>query len=480
MKNNASLIYNVFLIIGDALAVTVAFSVAYVLRVSLDHEPLSANVHAHTYLTILVSLLPFWILIFGLLGLYNVRVYSNRFSELARLLVGSFIGILFIISFSYMTNTAIFPARLVTVYGFGLAFFFALSFRTVARGLRRALFGYGFGINNVLIVGDTKTTGRLIDALSNTRVTGYRLLGVVGGMKHSLRQNLPCRQYESFADAIDEMKNQQLHTIIQTELYAATEKNDEILTYAQEHHIAYRFVPGNSELFVGKLEVDLFHAVPIIAVHQTALIGWGRVVKRLTDLVLGGLLLIIASPFMLLIAICIKLTDGGPVLFRHERLSRFNTSVRVFKFRSHNPKYSGLEPEAAFQKMGRPELIKQYRENGDHLPKDPRLTAIGGFLRRYSLDELPQLFNVVRGDISLVGPRALVPYELERSKQKNLILSVKSGLTGLAQISGVNDLSFAERRKLDLYYVQNWSFWGDLVILAKTFWVVLFHQGTRG
>jgi exopolysaccharide biosynthesis polyprenyl glycosylphosphotransferase len=429
-----------------------------------------------------VSLLPFWILVFSLLGLYNVRVYDKRFSEFGRLLVGSLIGILFIISFSYMTNTAIFPARLVTVYGFGLAFFFAFTFRTIARGSQRALFSYGIGINNVLIVGSNKTTGRLINALSATAVTGYRVLGVVGELAHSTKDlgDRQYREYESFPTAIHELKNKHLHTIIQTELYASGERNDEILTYAQENHVAYRFVPGNSELFVGNLEVDLFHTVPIIAVHQTALIGWGRVVKRLTDLFLGTLFLIIALPFMFVIAIIIKLSDGGPIVFRHKRLSRFNTPVRVFKFRSHKPAYSGLEPEAAFHKMGRPELIHEYRQNGDHLPDDPRLSPIGGFLRRYSLDELPQLFNVVRGDISLVGPRALVPYELEQSEQKNLILSVKSGLTGLAQISGVSDLSFSERRKLDLYYVQNWTFWGDLIILAKTFWVVLFHQGTRG
>jgi lipopolysaccharide/colanic/teichoic acid biosynthesis glycosyltransferase len=226
--------------------------------------------------------------------------------------------------------------------------------------------------------------------------------------------------------------------------------------------------------------VDLFHAVPIIAVHQTALTGWGRVVKRLTDIFLGGFFLIIASPLMLLTALAVKLTDGGPVFFRQVRLSRYNTPVKIFKFRSIKPEYNALDPQEAFEKMDRPELLEEYLANGDSLPDDPRLSAIGGFIRRTSIDELPQLFNVVRGDISLVGPRALVPSELDRSEQKNLILSVKSGLTGLAQISGVRDLSFTERRALDLYYVQNWSFWGDLVILAKTFWVVLFHKGTRG
>src|ERR1039458_10478157 len=102
MKNNASLIFNVCLIMFDALAVTVAFTIAYILRVTLNHKPLSANVHAHTYLTILISLLPFWILIFGLLGLYNARIYEKRFSELGRLLTGSFVGVLFVISYSYL------------------------------------------------------------------------------------------------------------------------------------------------------------------------------------------------------------------------------------------------------------------------------------------------------------------------------------------------------------------------------------------
>src|SRR5206468_6961376 len=101
----------------DALAITTAFTIAYILRVSLNHTPLSANVHAHTYISILTGLLPFWILIFGLLGLYNHRIYEKRFTELGRLLIGTFIGILFVISYSYMTNTTIFPARLVTVYG---------------------------------------------------------------------------------------------------------------------------------------------------------------------------------------------------------------------------------------------------------------------------------------------------------------------------------------------------------------------------
>lgn len=129
--------------------------------------------------------------------------------------------------------------------------------------------------------------------------------------------------------------------------------------------------------------------------------------------------------------------------------------------------------------MGHPELIKKYRKNGDYLKDDPRITKIGHFIRRTSLDELPQLFNVVKGDISLVGPRALVPGELRSYGDRSLLLTVKSGLTGLAQVSGRRDISFEERRSLDLYYIKNWSLALDFQILLRTVKVVLAHEGAK-
>ncbi len=476
MKNNASIVYNFFLVIGDSVALVIAFVVAYILRVSLSSRQISQHITSSDYFQAVLVVIPFFILIYALLGLYSNRIHEKRFSEIGKLLVGTFVGILFVISYSYIANVAIFPARLVVLYAFLLAFILVWLFRTFARGIRRELFNFGMGINNVIIVGNTKLAQSLIDSLADTAATGYKVRAVVGG--RSDKPDPRFVHFKTFAEAVAE-QGPSTHTIIQTELYADGEKNDEILTYAQEHHIAYRFVPGNSELFTGNIDAEVFHSVPVIAVHQTALVGWGRVVKRLFDVSAGAIGLIIASPLMLIIAILVKLSDGGKVFFKHERLSRFDTKVKIYKFRSLKADYNGLEPEEAFIKMGRPELIKEYRENGDFLPNDPRLTRTGRFIRKYSLDEIPQLINVVRGDISLVGPRALVPYELEKYAQKNLILSVKSGLTGLAQVSGRRDISFEERRALDLYYVQNWTFWGDIVILIKTVWMVIRHKGAQ-
>lgn len=478
MKNNASLVYSVCLVIGDFIALLAAFAVAYILRVTLNHTPISSNVHAVTYVGIIAALLPLFLIIFALLGLYNPRVHGNRFNELGRLLTGCFIGMLGVISYAYMANVRIFPARLVTLYGFLLAFCFVILFRTIARGTRRQLFKYGIGISNVLIVGNTRLTFELVNSLANTSVTGYRVVGIVGYDKRRPTEPLAVPCFANFSDAIKEL-GFSLHTVIQTELYAAGPRNDEVLVYAQEHHLDYCFVPGNSELFVGKIETELFHSVPVIAVHQTALIGWGRVAKRLTDIALSSIVLLLASPIMLITTLIIKLTDDGPVFFRQTRLTRNDREFRVFKFRSMYTAYSGMLPETAFAKMGKPELSAQYRAQGDKLARDPRITPIGHFIRRTSIDELPQLLNILLGDISLVGPRALVPHELALYKKRHTILSVKSGLTGLAQVSGRRTITFDERRQLDLYYVQNWSFWGDLVIIARTAWIVLTGKGAE-
>jgi lipopolysaccharide/colanic/teichoic acid biosynthesis glycosyltransferase len=459
MKNNASLIYNLFLVLGDFLALIGAFVGAYVLRVRL-HVSLNPNhlgiVHALTYIEVFLVLLPFWILIFALLGLYNSSIYENRFREAGRLWVGSFIGMLFVVFWNFAASKPIFPARLIPIYGFIFAFIFLLIFRAIARLIRTLFFNYQIGLTNVLLIGNNIITAELVESLSNPK-TGYRVLAVVGGQASVPTHSIPI--FHTFNSFLESKQASQIHFIIQTELYANESANSEILTFAQEQHIAYRFTPGNSELFVGNIEVELFQSrIPVIAVRQTALFGWGRVVKRLADIILGSILLIIVSPFMLILAAAIKLSDlRAPLLFRQTRLTRFNQQFTAYKFRTVKAAFNGLDPEEAFAKMGRPELVTKYRSNADYIPNDPRFTAFSRFIRRASLDELPQLFNLMKGDISLVGPRPLIPQELALYKKRHQILSVKSGMTGLAVVSRRPDMSFDERRKLDLYYVQNWS-----------------------
>jgi exopolysaccharide biosynthesis polyprenyl glycosylphosphotransferase len=479
MKNNATIVYNLCLIVGDFLALVAAFIVAYILRVKLavgiDQDPITSN--GRTFLGVFIVVLPFWILIFAMLGLYNNNIYERRFKEAGRLLMGSFIGLLFVIFWNFVSDKPLFPARLVPIYGFAFAFVFLLIFRNTARFIRIQLFRRDAGLTRVLLIGNTGMTLELLNWLADSRKSGYKVVGVIGGKRSIGENKVPL--YENF-DAFLAKHRGELHGIIQTELYANENHNARVLAYAQENHVGYRFVPGNTELFTGNIEVELFrNSIPVITVHQTALFGWGRVVKRLFDIGVGILALIIASPIMLLIALTIKIREPrAPVFYKPQRLGRFGGTFPFYKFRSMYWEYN-MSPEDGFAKMGRLDLLKEFRDNGDQLDNDPRITPVGRFLRKASLDELPQLINVIKGDISLVGPRALDPIDFEKHPKKNLILAVKTGLTGLAQVSGRREISFEERRKLDLYYVQNWSFWMDIVILIKTVRVVFSGRGTN-
>ena len=472
MKNNASFLYGILLLVSDTAALIAAFVLAYIFRVSLTATPILNPVPARSYFATLIALIPFWVIIFSLIGLYNKSAYENRFNEFGRLFIGTIVGTLFVISVDFFRNNPIFPAKLVPIYGFVLTFILLVIFRNICRFIRRILFTKGIGISNVLIVGNNSATKELVDWLDNPKVSGYKVIGVVGDNKQ-FEYPKRIKIFKNFDEATKRVGKSNIDSIMQTELFKETDLNNEVLTFSQNNHVSFRFIPGNAELFVGNMDVELFQSsIPMISIHQTALFGWGRVLKRIFDLVVSFLLIIILSPIYIIVSILIFVFDPGSVIFKQKRVTRYNRVFYIYKFRSHKKAYNGLSPEEAFAKYGKPELAKEYRENGDRLDNDPRVNTFGHFIRRTSLDELPQLFNVLKGDISLVGPRALVPEEIDAAQSKHQIVSVKSGITGFAQITGRKDISYDERRKLDLYYVQNWSFWLDLVILFKTLRVV--------
>lgn len=476
MKHSATLLFSFILFVGDFVALVAAFTLAYIIRVKLaDLEKfplLDPTITARQYIGVVVALLMFWIFIFALLGLYKPQVFENRFKEAWMLFIGSFIGILFLIGAEYVINRAIFPARLVTVYGFLFAFLLTLLLRTIARAGRRTLLRFGVGVSNVLIVGNTGISAELAERLS-ARHSGYKVIGIVGDQRGNFEYVKKSRRFATFTEALQKISPSEIGSIVQTELFSDADRNTEVLTAAQENHIAYRFVPGNDRLFVGNIDVNLFEGIPMIAVHQTALVGWGRIVKRLFDFISSIILVLLLSPILLLIYIVIKIVDFGPAVYTQERLTRYNTSMHIYKFRSFKKRTNGLPVDQAFDLIGEPALAERYRRGDDATPVDKLLHPLGKFLRKTSLDELPQLFNVIKGDLSLVGPRPLVAREMNTFSKKNIILSVKPGLTGLAAISGRRDIPFEERRKLDMYYVQNWSFLLDIIILLKTVVVVL-------
>ena len=217
----------------------------------------------------------------------------------------------------------------------------------------------------------------------------------------------------------------------------------------------------------------------MISVSQTPLIGWGAIAKSIFDAILSFILVLLLSPLFLALITLQKILNPGPIFYVSKRLSQFSKPVDLIKFRSMSSKYGKKDAAEEFEEMGRDDLAREYRKHRK-VENDPRITPFGAFLRKTSLDELPQIFNVLRGDISLVGPRPILPQEANFSRSRTALLhSVKSGMTGLWQVSGRSNLSFEERIELELFYARNWSFWLDIKILFKTAAVVIFRRGAK-
>lgn len=464
MKSNLSPVYALFLLVGDFIAIIGAFTAAYVLRVTLSEGPF-IPISAREYVELFVLLSPIWIGIFAFFGLYNRDVYEWRLKEFGRLFIGSGVGIMAMITYEFLVNKPIFPARIVAVYAFIIGYLLLVLIRTLLRSLRLLGRHLGYGIVNTMVIGDSEQTRILLDSIKNPRSSGYRVVATV--MNHAPSWSTG-KNFTSIDKALGSLDTLNVHSIILTHLYSDPKINEQVMAAANENHCGFRFIPGQEDLLSGSTEVELFQGIPLVYVHPTPLNGVSRLVKRGFDIVVALIAAIVLSPVMLVIYLLLMLSGGTPI-YRRSRLTRYNSSFNIYKFRSLKIEYNGIDPEGGFTKMGRPDLIKEFRDNGNWLDNDPRISRFGKFIRSTSLDELPQLFNIIKGDISLVGPRALIAEELNQYPQKNLILSIKSGLTGLAQISGRNDIPFEQRRQIDLFYVQNWSFWLDIKILFRTF-----------
>ena len=342
----------------------------------------------------------------------------------------------------------------------------------IVRFAVRQIFKSDYGARRAIVIGNSKNTEYLADYITSMPESGYRLVGVVAGKKY-IPDDLKVHQYSSLKEAL---KKARADVIFQTD-----EKSTEyVYKQAIEKHLLYYFVPSETALSSHFGEMELVGTTPAVLVLATPLTGGYVVIKRAFDILISLLGLIVGAIPMLIVWVILKISDlKAPAIYTDERLTQYNRKFKCYKFRSMKPEYSGMTAEEAFTKMGKPELIEKYRADGDYLRNDPRITKFGNLIRKLSLDELPQLVNILKGDISLIGPRALLPGELHDYGDRSLILTVKSGLTGFAQVSGRRDIPFEERRALDIYYVRNWSLSLDASIFLKTITTVIKRDGAK-
>ena len=475
MKKEPGFVYRIFLILGDLVAIVFAFSFAYYYRVYFDPRPYTFSPDIWDFFFKNLLLLPAWLVVIAALGAYSSRNLERPFIMISRLFLASIVGVMMIISYDFFVNDtasavrSLFPVRSIA---FLIALFSFVAFvieRLAIYFIRRVFLRHNIGLIRTVVVGNSSNTTQLLTGVWPE--TGFKIVGVVAKDKY-VPEEWRKRRYEDVNLALRRLR---ADAIIQTD----KEDIEGVNTAAINHHALYYYSPSLDSVITHSGRVQWLGATPIMLIRTTPLHGAALVVKRAIDIIVSLIGIIIASPFMLVIFIIQKIVEPkAPAIYKDVRMTRFERKFNLYKFRSMRQEYCGMSGEEAFTKMGRPDLVKAYRKQ-DSIKNDPRITKWGSILRKTSLDELPQLFNILKGDISFIGPRALPVVEIESRKDKAIILSVKSGLTGLAQVSGRRDISFEERRVIDVYYVKNWSLTMDISIFFRTIISVLKHEGAK-
>lgn len=475
MKKEPGFVYRLFLILGDLVAIVFAFSFAYYYRVYFDPRPYTFSPDIWDFFYKNLLLLPAWLVVIAALGAYSSRNLERPLIMISRLFLASIVGVMMIITYDFFVNDtasavrSLFPVRSIAFLIMLFSFVAFVVERLVIYFIRRAFLRHNIGLIRTVVVGNSANTTQLLTGVWPE--TGFKIVGVVAKDKY-VPEEWRKRQYDDVNVAL-----RRLHAdaIIQTD----NEDIEGVNTAAINRHALYYYSPSLDSVITHSGRVQWLGATPIMLIRTTPLHGAALVVKRAIDIIVSLFGIIVSSPFMLVIFIIQKIVEPkAPAIYKDVRMTRFERKFNLYKFRSMRQEYCGMSGEEAFTKMGRPDLVKAYRKQ-DSIKNDPRITKWGSILRKTSLDELPQLFNILKGDISFIGPRALPVVEIESRKDKAIILSVKSGLTGLAQVSGRRDISFEERRVIDVYYVKNWSLTMDISIFFRTIISVLKHEGAK-
>ncbi len=452
----ADLYFNVARLPVDFLMLLAAGVTTYVLRTRIlsAFRPVlfQFDLPLGRYLSLVVAMSFLFIATFAVSGLYSLKARMNLAQELSRIIIASSAGIMVIIITVFLRQT-LFNSRFL-VLG---AWFFSIVFIFLGRVLVRRIQSYAvlkhdFGIHKVLLIGNDQVTERIAGEIEKNPSFGYRIIR---------RLSDP-----ALADVRQAAGNPGVDEVILANPNYPADRIVELVDFCHEQHVIFKFVPNIYQTLTTHFDVDVISEIPIVELKRTVLDGWGKVFKRMFDAVASSLALLILTPFFALIAFAIKWETAGPVFVHLRRVSR-NRDFGLLKFRSMVENAEALKP-----------YLKTYNERLDgplfKMKNDPRMTGVGRFLRRFRLDELPQFYNVLKGDISLVGPRPHQPDEIARyEKRHKKVLAIKAGATGLAQVSGSSELPFEEEVALDTFYIENWTLWMDLRILFTTFLKVL-------
>jgi exopolysaccharide biosynthesis polyprenyl glycosylphosphotransferase len=473
-RRNKKFLYGCFLLISDLIFLVASFYLAYYIRFQTNFFQLTEikytiNVHYISYSILFIVLN---LIFFKIYKLYDWDQIYKGSGYYFRIFKAISINIIIIIIVGYLLETFSFSRIWITLlYVLGIVFLFFSRFiiKLVTERLVRVL-----GLSSrTVIIGIGECGRRIEDTLIKNPQENYRIIGYIDTEDRINKDKSHSNNFLILGFLKDLREVIQENNVRKIIISSREYKYFEILNILEELKgldILVLMFEGFFEFSIRRFNMREVGGIPLIQISNIGFYGINLFYKKLLDYILGGVILLLFIPVYLIVGFLIKIDSKGPVIYKQERYTKDFKKFNIYKFRTM---YFDAEDRLI-------ELKKQNEADGPifKIKEDPRITRVGRLLRRFSIDELPQIINVIKGDISLVGPRPPIPEEVGQYKEwHKKRLNVKQGVTGLWQVSGRSDLSFEEMVKLDLYYIQNWSIGMDLKIILRTIPTVLFSKG---
>lgn len=461
------------LVVIDIILINLAFAIAYWLR--YDRQWFRA-LDPSTYYSF-DAYVPFTLLMTALLlfayrldGTYDIRRGSSLLEEAYRITTGTATAIVIMVAFSFFARPNL-NSRLIFLYAAVLIPTFLVIARIVFRAYLARLRRRGVGVDRIVIVGAGEVGRMVMRNVAAQPELGYEIVGFLDDNPDRGTTDIGrFRGLGPLEKLPHILQTMPVDEVIIALPWQAHRKIVQAVTETQAAGVRPRIVPDVFALTLGQVQLDQLNGVPLIGMQPVAITGLNLTIKRLVDVTVAVIVLLLTSPLWVLVPVAIRLDSPGPVLFNQVRIGRKGEPFVVHKFRSMVANAEAQKSQLmAFNEADGP-LFK--------IRNDPRMTRVGRFLRRTSLDELPQVWNVLKGDMSLVGPRPALPEEVAQYEEwHKRRLDASPGMTGLWQVSGRSAMGFDEMVLLDTFYCENWSFGLDLKILLKTIPRVLLGEG---
>jgi len=467
MLRKGQIPFSGILMLVDSILVFVSFLISFWIRFYSGLIPLRSGVpDFRPYLLGSIFVAFLWVVIFWLLGLYETRIRVSRDEEVYRVAKGAFVCMMAVMAFSFFYRDVVW-SRLTLLMAAGISLILVSLERTILVDIfHRWMLKSGFGIKRSALIGTGRTAKHITEYVNQHPEYGYRiecLVSIEGvvesgwkGAKRLAQEKV--NSVEKLSETIDKYQLDTLFIVLPHELEP---RIMEIVNSTEHRPVELKFIPDIIDIIGTNTRVTMLGEIPVIGLRELPMTAWDLLIKSIFDFVFASLILIVLMPLMLVIAVLVKLTSPGPIIYSQERVGFDGRIFKMYKFRS-------MRVDA--EKNTGPVWAQK---------QDERRTPLGAFLRKYSLDELPQFFNVLKGDMSLVGPRPERPFFVEKFKKQIPGYAsrhrMKSGITGWAQVNGLRGpTSIEERTAYDLYYIQNWSLLLDLKIMIRTVIKVIF------